>query len=114
MKGKCILAAILMAAAGTASAAGASADGKGASATAGPASGSETAKSAREHNSSAMFTGRNAVVRVAGDTVEAHNGELKVNGVPHGTVDDNSVVKYVASGKKKTLTVNGVPRVPHP
>lgn len=53
-------------------------------------------------------------MRVHGDTIEARNGELMVNGVPYGNVDDTSIVKYVASGKKKTLTVNGVPRHPQP
>jgi hypothetical protein len=62
--------------------------------------------------SSATFTGNSGLLHVDGDTIEARNGELRVNGIPYGRVTDASVIKYTARGNNKTVTVNGVPREP--
>jgi hypothetical protein len=64
--------------------------------------------------SSAKFTGKKGRVSVNGDLVQARDGVLTVNGVPHGTVNENSVVQYTVRDGEKTLTVDGVPRKPAP
>jgi|GEM_PF-3406400 len=76
-----------------------------------PASGK--AASGRQE-SSATLIGKNGLMRVDGDTIEARNGHLTVNGMPYGEVQDKSVIRYTAKGKEKTLTVDGVARNPSP
>lgn len=73
----------------------------------------DTPGSSRQE-SSATLIGRNGLVRVDGDTIEARNGRLTVNGLPYGEVGDKSVIRYTVKGKDKTLTVDGVVRRPAP
>lgn len=72
---------------------------------------SGTSGSSRQE-SSATLIGRNGLVRIGGDTIEARNGRLTVNGLPYGEVGDKSVIRYTVKGKDKTLTVDGVVRTP--
>jgi len=64
--------------------------------------------------SSATLIGKNGLARVDGDTIEARNGRLTVNGLPYGEVQDKSVIRYTTKGKEKTLTVDGLVRTPAP
>ncbi|MDB5839319.1 MAG: hypothetical protein JWQ23_1271 [Herminiimonas sp.] len=70
------------------------------------------AEPAAATSGSASFTGQNARVSVNGDLVQARQGILTVNGVPYGTVNETSVVKYTVRDGEKLLLVDGVPRKP--
>jgi hypothetical protein len=61
-------------------------------------------------SSTATFTGKNGHLNVAGDTIEAKDGVLTVNGIPYGTVNETSVIRYSVQGNKKHLSVNGEKR----
>jgi hypothetical protein len=63
-------------------------------------------------SSVATFVGKNGLVRVDSDIIEAKDGVLTVNGIPYGTVSATSVVKYTVQDKEKTLSVDGVIRTP--
>jgi|GEM_PF-1709631 len=62
----------------------------------------------------AVITGQHGIIALNGDQVEVKDGRLTWNGVPHGTVGKNSVVKYVVNGSVKKLFVDGVERQPDP
>jgi hypothetical protein len=63
-------------------------------------------------SSTATLVGKNGLVRVGSDVIEAKDGVLTLNGVPYGTVGATSVVKYTVQDKEKTLSVDGVIRTP--
>jgi hypothetical protein len=65
-------------------------------------------------SNAATFIGKNGLVRIGSDVIEAKDGVLTLNGVPHGTVSATSVVKYTVQDKEKTLSVDGVIRPPAP
>ncbi|HYE35361.1 hypothetical protein [Methylocaldum sp.] len=62
----------------------------------------------------AVITGQHGTIALNGDRVEVKDGRLTWNGVPHGVVGKNSVVKYTVNGTVKKLFVDGVERRPDP
>lgn len=62
--------------------------------------------------SAVSFTGNDGVHRVNEDRILVKDGFLSINGVPYGTVDKTSAIKYSVQGDKKTLTVDGIVRQP--
>jgi hypothetical protein len=72
------------------------------------------ASSSSTSSSAATLVGKNGLVQVGSDVIEAKDGVLTLNGVPYGTVSATSVVKYTVQDKEKTLSVDGVIRTPAP
>jgi hypothetical protein len=64
----------------------------------------------------ASFSGQNGRISVGGDIVEVRNGNVSVNGIPHGQASPKSQIRYVVQGqgqgRKAQLFIDGVERPP--
>ena len=64
---------------------------------------------------SGSFKGLNGTARAAGHELRAQDGQLTLDGVPHGTVDDRSVAQVlVRNGQAPMVTVNALVRYASP
>ncbi|MGX2040794.1 hypothetical protein ACWJKU_11785 [Methylocaldum sp. MU1018] len=88
--------------------------GHGESASAAAVSSSISSVSNGNSSAQAVITGQRGTVALNGDRIEVKDGRLTWNGVPHGTVGKNSVVKYIVNGTVKKLFVDGIERLPDP
>ncbi|MGV3742854.1 MAG: hypothetical protein ACO1NO_11150 [Burkholderiaceae bacterium] len=60
----------------------------------------------------AAISGQNSVVVINGDTLRISAGNVSLNGVSYGQVDEDDRVEYRVRNGRKSLTVNGVARGP--